>query len=323
MSLAIISSLYRCEAHLPQFCAALFGLAKQVSQAGVSVQYLPIVNDATGHERAQIDRLAQEINSHYFGAMHPQYVKRESLYASWNRGLASSQAQFFTPWNADDIRSAEALIEGYQALSAGAELVDFGFTRVLRRKRLGILPHEERIVSPCMYDPQRFTRRNGLGPFFMASKSLVKRFGLFDAGFRVAGDTEWASRLHGKARFLAGRALGGNFTIHGGNLSNTGSQAEAIEVNIIFLRRGDWGQLRPEDPLAMRAAWENWGNRAGIKLPADVADFLWGPGAEPRWRRYRRERRQPAKLRHLRLALASRGWIHSEEWAMSRRSLKQ
>lgn len=320
MTLAIISSLYRCEAHLPQFSAALFGCAKALSKAGIPVQYLPIVNDATRQERAQIDRLAQEINSRYYGAMQPQYVKRESLYASWNRGLAIAQAQYFAPWNADDIRSAKALIEGYNALKAGADLVDFGFTRVTRRKRLGFLPYDERSENPCLYDPQHFTRRNGLGPFFMASRSLVERVGAFDDAFLVAGDMEWASRLHGIARFHAGQALGGDFTVHGGNLSNTGSETEEIEVNIIFLRRGDWGQLRPVDPLAMRAAWEGWGNRAGKRLPTNVTAFLWGPGAENRWRRYRRERRQPARLRHIRLALAARGWIHSEEWAISRRS---
>ena len=323
MTLAIISSLYRCEAHLPQFTAALFGMAKRLSQAGIAARFLPIVNDATRDERQRIDRLAQEINSGYFGAMMPQYVARESLYASWNRGLYATDAQFFAPWNADDIRSGEALIEGYHALQAGAELVDFAYIQVMRGKRWGILPVERRSQFPCKFDPRQFTRRNGLGPFFMASRSLVERVGAFDAGFRVAGDMEWASRLQKHARFQPGRALGGSFVIHGGNLSNTGSQTEDIEVNIIYLRRGEWGQLRPADPRGLREAWESWGNRGGISLPGQVTEYLWGAGAEHRWRRYRRERRQPPQLRRLRLALASRGWLHSEEWAASRRRLER
>ena len=320
MSVAIISSLYRCEEHLPAFAAAVFGFAKRVNERGIAVHYLPIVNDATRGEVEQIDQLAREINSNYYGRMTPQYVPRETLYASWNRGLALAQSHYFAPWNADDIRRAEAFIEGYQVLDGGAELVDFDFTRVMLDRRFGLWPRERRTDVPCLYDPTRFTRRNGLGPFFMASRALVQKLGPFDPRFRVAGDMEWASRAHSAARFQPGRANGGDFMVHGGNLSNTGGEMEEIEVDIIFLRRGDWKQLRPADPRALREAWESWGNSGGIALPADAAEFLWGPEAEARWRRYRRERRQPASLRRLRLALASRGWFYSEEWAMAQRS---
>ena len=319
MSIAIISSLYRCEDHLPTFAAAVFGFAKRVSESGIAVHYLPIVNEATPPEREQIDRLAQAINSHYYGQMTPHYVPRESLYASWNRGVALAQSPCFAPWNADDIRSAEAFIDGYGALQRGADLVDFPFTRVILYKRFRVLPRERRIDVPCPFERKRFTRRNGLGAFFMARKSLFEKLGPFDANFRVAGDTEWASRALTVAKFHQGRANGGEFLIHGNNLSNTGGEQEDIEVNIIFLRRGEWHHLRPANPRVQRETWDSWGNAAGIALPADVADFLWGPAAEARWKRYQRERRQPPPFRRLRLALASRGLIHSEEWAMAQR----
>ena len=319
MSVAVISSLYRCEAHLPAFTAAVFGFAKRVSESGIPVHYLPIVNDASPREREQIDQLARAINGQYYGRMSPHYVPRETLYASWNRAIALAQADCFAPWNADDIRSAEAFIEGYAALQDGAELVDFPFTRVMLSKRFGLWPRRQRIHVPCPFDAERFTRRNGLGTFFMARKSLFDRLGPFDANFRVAGDTEWASRNPAQVRFHQGRAHGGDFLVHGDNLSNTGSDQEDIEVNLIFMRRGDWGQLRPANPRALRDAWESWGNPAGIALPAEVADFLWGAAAEARWRRFQRERRQPPALRRLRLSMAARGLLYSEEWAMAQR----
>ena len=194
MTIALISSLYRCEQHLPAFTAAVFGFAKRISESGIAVHYLPIVNDATRGERDAIDRLAVEINGHYYGRMTPHYVPRETLYASWNRGIALTQAAYFAPWNADDIRSADAFINGFRALQDGADLVDFPFTRVLQDKRLGMLPRERRIEVPCLFERERITRRNGLGPFFMASRVLYDRLGPFDANFRVAGDTEWGSR---------------------------------------------------------------------------------------------------------------------------------
>ena len=51
MPIAVISSLYRCEKHLPAFTAAVFGFAKRVSESGIAAHYLPIVNDATRRER--------------------------------------------------------------------------------------------------------------------------------------------------------------------------------------------------------------------------------------------------------------------------------
>ena len=319
MSIAVISSLYRSEAHLPTFSAAVFGFAKRLKEQGIEAHYLPIVNDASQREREQIDQLAREINAHYYGRMTPHYVPRETLYASWNRAISLTQTLFFAPWNADDFRAEEAFIEGYEALQAGAELVDFPFTRVMLGRRRGIWARERRIHVPCPFDSARFTRRNGLGTFFMARKSLIDRLGPFDANFRVAGDMEWASRDLSMVKFQPGRANGGEFLVHGDNLSNTGSDREDIEVNLIFMRRGDWHQLRPADPRALREAWESWGNPTRLTLPAEVADFLWGAESGARWQRYQRERRQPPALRRLRLALASRGLLYSEEWAMAQR----
>ena len=319
MSIAIISSLYRCEPHLPTFTAAVYGFAKRVSGSGIALHFLPIVNDATRAEREGIDRLAEAINSNYYGRMSPHYVPRESLYASWNRALGLTDAPYFAPWNADDIRAAAPFIEGYRALRNGADLVDFPFTRVKIDKRFGLLPRQNRRLVPCLFDRARFTRRNGLGPFFMATAALYQRLGAFDPHFRIAGDTDWASRAIPWVKFHPGSVSGGDFFIHGGNLSNTGGDREDIEVNIIHMRRQQWEQLRPADPAALREAWASWGNIERIAPPAEVADFLWGPGAEARWRRYRSERRQPPALRRLRLALAARGLIHSEEWAQAGR----
>ena len=161
MSITLISSLYRSERHLPTFTASVFGFAKRISESGISVHYLPIVNDATRDEREQIDRLTHEINSHYYGRMTPHYVPRETLYASWNRGLALTDAPYFAPWNADDIRSADAFIDGYGALQTGADLVDFPFTYVkadqaiwsiaARRTDECALPLRARAIHP----PQR------------------------------------------------------------------------------------------------------------------------------------------------------------------------
>lgn len=319
MSVAVISSLYHCEPHLPTFTAAVFGFAKQVSEAGVSVHYVPIANDASDYERAQIDLLTREINANYYGRMTPIYVARESLYASWNRGIAAAQTPYIAFWNADDLRSAEAFIEGVGALQGGSNLVDFPFTRVSAGRRLGLFPHRQRLAVARLFDPASFARGNGLGPFFIMSRALYQRVGPFDEAFRVAGDMEWAGRALAQARFHAGEGSGGDFLIHGDNLSNTGSDREDIEVNIIFLRRGEWRHLRPAHPRAQQDAWHSWGNSGGVQLPGEIEDFLWGPAAHARWQQYQRERRQGALQRRIRLALAARGLLRSAEWSVYQR----
>lgn len=316
MSIAVISSLYHSERHLPTFADAVFEFAKTISRNGIDVHYVPIVNDASGGERGQIEKLAGDINSNRFGKMSPIYVERESLYASWNRGIALAGTSFFSFWNADDIRSVEGFIEGYRALQAGATLVDFAFSALSVRKRLGLFPRQRRISRPALFRPDAFTRASGLGPFFMASQKLYEQTGTFDENFRIAGDTEWAGRAMAHVRFYEARRSGGQFLIHGGNLSNIGSDREDIEVNIIFMRRGDWHQLRPANPSAQRRAWEEWGDQGNIVLPDEAADFLWGAAAEKRWRRYQSERGQPALMRRLRLGLAARGLVKSVEWSV-------
>lgn len=319
MSIAIISSLYRVEAHLDQFTQAVLTFAKQVHTAGIDVHFVPIVNDATDAERAAIDTLTGKIQQAGTGNMTPHYVGRETLYTSWNRGIGATNAPYFTFWNADDVRDADALIEGYQALQSGANMVDFVFTGVTSGKRFGILPYTHHQRSKILFNPNKFTRKNGVGPFFMVSRALYDKVGAFDENFRIAGDMQWAGRAIPYVNFYPAKKVGGYFYIHGDNLSNTGTNREDIEVNIIFMQRGDWYQLLPCEPEALRQAWESWGTLEGVTLPQDIADFLWGDGATDRWQQYQTERNQAEWIQRLRRLLAARGLVRSIEWDIYQR----
>ncbi|PJF38200.1 MAG: hypothetical protein CUN55_18220, partial [Phototrophicales bacterium] len=106
---------------------------------------------------------------------------------------------------------------------------------------------------------------------------------------------------------------GGLFRLHGNNLSNNTSPLEWVEWNIILIWHGGFEHLRPVDPVLMRETWESWGHQGGY-IPDDVAQWLWGDGAQERYEAYRRERNSRPFLRRLRLALARRGLWHSVEW---------
>ncbi len=314
MSISVISSLYRVEAHLPQFTSSVRKFAEQVHHAGIDVLYIPIVNDATPTEQTAIDQLAHDINAAEHGIMLPQYVGRETLYASWNRGVGLSDTPYFTFWNADDIRDADAFIEGYRALQDGATLIDYIFNVRKISKRFGLFPSETEEHSRMLFHTDPFTRKNGVGPFFMTTRDLYNQVGEFDENFRVTGDMEWAERTLPLVNFYPAKQVGGHFYIHGGNLSNTGASREDIELNVVFLRLQRWYQLIPVDPTQMREIWETWGNRDSITLPAEVENFLWGDSAESRWQQYQAERTQPKWIQNIRRRLASRGLIQSAEW---------
>lgn len=319
MTISVISSLYQVESHLDQFTQAVWAFAEHVHQAGVDVHYLPIVNDATPTERDAINMLSEKINSANVGRMTPHFVGRETLYASWNRGIQLTDAPYLTFWNADDIRDADAFLEGYHALRDGANLVDFVFTGVQTVKRFGLFSQVRHQLSAMLFNPNKFTRKNGVGPFFMFSRDLYEQVGEFDEHYRIAGDMHWAGRAIPHVKFYPAKQIGGYFYIHGDNLSNTGLVREAVEVNITFMRREEWQHVLPTDPEQLHDAWETWGKLDSIVVPEDVAEYLWGNGAKQRWQQYESERKQPGWVQRLRRILAARGIIQSVEWDIYQR----
>lgn len=307
MDLSLLTSLYRSDAHLPAFQAHVQQVAAALNAAQVQAELLLIANDPTPEEREAIAAMTRELPL----TVRPLTTARETLYASWNRGLAAAQGEFFGPWNVDDLRHAPALIEGIERLRAGLDLIDFPFEQIENgQPRRLPAPYDGRVVHP----------RCGVGPFFLARRSLLNTVGFFDPGFRIAGDFEWCTRpALRSARWGHGAQLGGAFVLHGGNLSGGRSELEWIEFNVALLRREAYALLRPVNPALMCAAWEEWGS-AGQIVPAGVAEWLWGIRAERRWRAYERERRANPQVRRLRLALARRGLWPSVEWAVHQRA---
>ena len=307
MDISLITSLYRSESHLPTYLQRIIEFSQQVQQTGVKLEFILIANDASDTEKSLIQQLVNDCPV----AVRPFYVPLESVYASWNRGVNVAAAPHFGFWNVDDKRHTAALIAGVQNLNQGKTLVDFPFEIIYTSKGLFNQTIHQQI--PVYFNHQTLSPKTVLGTFFIASKTLFEAIGGFDENFRVAGDLEWTGRAMQAAQFAALPQIGGEFIVHGGNLSNTGSPREAVEVNIVFMRRQQWEHIRPANPTLMREEWEAWGD-TGINLPQAVQDLLWGDDAYNRWQRYLREKGQPEWLRRIRVALARRGILHSEEW---------
>lgn len=272
MDVSLISSFYRSAEHLPVFFKRARALAAEATAAGLRIEFVIVANDAQPDERMHIDTFAADVPD-----VNVLYVGRESLYASWNRGVAASAGQVIGFWNADDARTSAAIVDGVARIRGGCDIVYFAY-------EIHHPPNPVRVFAAMPSDSGGHRRRMEAGPFFLFRRELEARIGPFDANFRVVGDWEWIVRALDKAKFCHSTVIAGAFYIHGGNLSNTGSDRESAEVNVVRLLHGIGG-LTPAPPETMRSVWSAWA--ADHPLPAHVERQLWGDGAQAAWEAWR------------------------------------
>jgi len=299
MTLSIITSLYRSENHLPQYIEHVQRVFRQITY---EVELIIIANEATSTEQDLLQQLSQAAGLN----VQIIYTPRETLYHSWNRGIAASSGSVIGFWNVDDTRTAEGLTAAHEVISAGVDLVDMAYERV---------EGNQRKLIPAPYQRESVSPKTGVSPFFMFHRKLVDQAGAFNPHFQIAGDYEWSKReAVRKARYRALDVLSGQFVLHTHNLSGGRNRLEWVEFNTVLLWLGDCEHLRPVDPVLMRENWETWGQQGHVRIPDEIEEWLWGAGSRERFQRYTRERNAHPFLRRLRLSLARRGIIKSAEF---------
>jgi hypothetical protein len=276
--ISLITSLYRGEAHLPAYGQHIKRVLSHLQREGISAEILVIANDPTPEERTLLADLPIRLIE----------TERETLYASWNRGLKVMQADIFGVWNVDDIRDETALVQAYHLIKNGYTLVDAPMsvhTHIVRQTQMGtFIQKDQHIRAAYIQDTHLFTRKHCMNPFALMHRRLLDEVGFFDPHFRVVGDLEWSGRVQPVAKIAVLPEAGGIFNLHGGNLSSTGSTRQMIEENIVFLRRQQWDEVRPTpEPTAMREAWDTWGNPQQIAVPEKIAAMLWSDEALQAW----------------------------------------
>jgi hypothetical protein len=297
--ISLVTSLYRSEAFLEEYTHQVLEVAMHLKQdAGLSLEVVIVANDASEDERRWIRELSDAASMTGTPTIFPIYVERETVYASWNRGIQTSSGRCISVWNVDDPRTVEALVEGYRRIEQGCGLVYFPYTLIRLTRIWGVFKlrrREQRKAQP--YNYETFTRRMQGLSFFMFSRELYDKVGPFDEHFKISGDFEWCTRAAEITDFCQGTQQAGYFVIHGRNLSDVGNPLQRVEENVIHLRRGAWENLNPVDPDLMRTCWERWGCQEA--LPPEIEEQLWGEGAYDRWQRWLREqlwRRRRARV---------------------------
>lgn len=302
--ISLITSLYRSEAYLPQYIQHVRDVATTLHKAHITLEIVIVVNDATPAE----EQLLQTLQAAVAAPVQVISVPRETLYASWNRGINAAQGDILGFWNVDDLRTADGLLDGYRRFHADDTLYLVDFPFFLHDANGEIAFHD------TQFNPVNFSPKAVAAPFFLFRRTLYEQAGSFNENFRITGDYEWSKReIVRQTRYVLSDTIAGKFLIHDTNLSTGNNPLEWVELDTVLIWHSAYEHLRPVEPDLMYSVWHDWGHIGGT-MPDDIAEWLWGEGARDRYEAYNRERNAHPLLRRIRLALARRGLWHSVEW---------
>lgn len=229
--LTIITSIYKSEKYIKKYIEHLISVGNFL-QDKIDFEVIIVANDLSEKEEKA---LATCRDKKWFKLLS---VPRESLYASWNRGVETAKGDIVGFWNTDDIRYPEALLGGVKLIEEGADLVYFPFIIkwYLNFFNIGILVKKKKIL-PDIYDRNKFTRGMHCGPFFLFSKEFYKKVGPFDEQFKIVGDFDWCVRAAKISNnFVLSEVNAGEFRVDGGGLSAGGKHRFKVENSVVFKR---------------------------------------------------------------------------------------
>lgn len=245
--ISIITSLYNADQYVDAYAKHLSDFSDVLLKKNVAFEIIVIANDPTEKERG--------LNCMFKGNTWFRFieVKREPLYATWNRGVAMANGGVIGFWNVDDIRRAEAIIDGLDLIDKGARLVYYPFTIkwYVTFFKKGILVKWRTIVPP-RFERREFSRSMHCGPFFIFTKSLYDEVGPFDEQFKIVGDFDWCIRATKKTdAFALSNKSAGTFRVDGNGLSSGGKPIHVAENNVVYIRHSVSDKLEEVDRMFM------------------------------------------------------------------------
>ena len=225
--ISIITSLYNSQNHLSQYIQHIEECSLALTEAGVIHEFLVISNDPNPAEKVFLEELKKKTSI-------PTRIiicDRESLYATWNRGIREATYPHVTFWNVDDNRFPNAIIGGLQRMHEGFDIVYFPFIYKRYVKIFGLkILVKIKITKTIPFDYQLFLKGMYLGPFFMVKKTAFEKVGFFDESFKISGDFDWSVRaVRAGATYIKSDILGGTFTNDGTTLSGSRNNLQQTE----------------------------------------------------------------------------------------------
>lgn len=235
-AISIITSMYRTEEHLDAWIKHVLSFAKEATENGLDFEINAIANEPSPIELKYLDKLSE------YPWFHLHSVPRESIYASWNRGVQVSTSDVCTFWNVDDIRNTKAMVDGLTLIAKDLNQDEQGsivYFPFIYKRYVQFLKHNflvKRItVHPPVFTTEEFVQSMHMGPFFLFTKSAYNRIGGFDEKYTIVGDYEWQARAASSGvRFLRSDKVAGIFTNNGKTLSGSRATKHTTELQSVY-----------------------------------------------------------------------------------------
>lgn len=233
---SIISALYKSERYLPGFIKHAKNFAGFLLEKKIPFEICIISTFPSEKEKKILGEIIKEpwCSFHEFN--------ERGLYKAWNYGVKVSKGTILGPWNADDVRFPEAVMEAEGLVKNGAEICYFPFflKRYISFGPISIPVVTKKVEGQVLeFEKRKFETTMTAGPHFMFTREAYKKTGPFDEQFKIAGDFDWCARAAAMGlKFSLGQKFSGVFRVDGRGLSAGANRLLVAENNIIYRRQG-------------------------------------------------------------------------------------
>lgn len=227
--ISVITSLFHCHQYLDGYFKAVEEIVNKEE-----CEFLLLFNDPTSDEEEIVRKYIE--NKSYFKYIR---IARESLYATWNRGIHLAQGEYIANWNVDDCREPDSLKRQADALDRHPEcavaygdtisVLNFGDKKGRRNVERSFTTKSSPLFKHSFF----------MSCFPMWRKSIHNQVGYYDEQFKLVGDFEFQVRMAYFYDFIKVDGILGYFLSGGGGtrLSQQIS-THSIEDNLVYMRYG-------------------------------------------------------------------------------------
>ncbi|HTI92581.1 MAG TPA: glycosyltransferase [Puia sp.] len=222
--ISIITSLYRCASFLQEFLLH-YGRIENIQEC----ELILVHNDPTDEELDLIDKYRQPS----MRLVH-LLVKREGLYASWNRAVRTAAGEYLAIWNVDDIRTSGSLIAQKTALEQSNAAICYG--DFYGTNTYG--PYPDKLYEYPTYDycKKEAFKRHIIGCFPMWRKTIHEQIGFFDEQFKLVSDYEFQLRVIRRLPLVKATPVLGYYLEHAGHKLSSNRRVQHRERTAVELR---------------------------------------------------------------------------------------
>lgn len=232
---SIITALYKSERYLKQYLKHVESFAESLNRQNFAFEIVVVITQASQKEKELLSRFEKES----WFKVHE--LNTRGIYAAWNFGVSKAVGDLLGPWNADDIRFPESVMEAQSLANSGAGVVYFPFflKRYVSLSFLDLPVITRKVEGKVLeFEKRKFETTMTAGPHFMFTRKVYEKVGPFDEQFKIAGDFDWCARAANLgANFKLAKEFSGVFRVDGHGLSAGANKMLQAENNIVYKRQ--------------------------------------------------------------------------------------